>query len=163
MARTKAASDAGPIIHLNEIGCLDVLKLFDVVIPLEVESEVQNIEIVFQVKTQRLTKKEKNRAAMLIRKYGIDLGESAAIALAEHSGIKLFFTDDLDARLVAKQFNLEPHGSVGILLRAFREGLLTRKNVEKKIEELEAASSLFITHDLVRKAIREIERYEKLE
>ncbi|ATZ61392.2 MAG: hypothetical protein BME93_04765 [Methanosarcinales archaeon Met12] len=163
MARTKAVSDTGPIIHLNEIDCLDVLKLFDVVIPLEVESEVKNMGILFKVKTQRLTKKEKNRAAMLVRKYGIDLGEATAIALAEHSGIKLFFTDDLDARLVADRFNLEPHGSVGILLRAFREGILTKEEVEKKVTELETGSSLFITHDLVRETIREIERYEKLE
>ncbi|MDI6888380.1 MAG: hypothetical protein QMC78_01620 [Methanocellales archaeon] len=159
MARIKAVSNFGPLIHLHEIDCVETLKIFDVIISSKVKSELRGIEVP-GVKIQPLTEKGKNRAAMLVRKYGIELGEASAIALAEHSGIKLFLTDDLDARLVAKRLNLEPHGSMGILLRAFREGILTKKEVVKKVEELETKSSLFITHDLIKKTIKEIERYK---
>ena len=91
--------------------------------------------------------------------YELDLGEVAAIALARQEGILLFLTDDLDARLVASSLGLTVHGSVGILLRAFRENILAKDEVISKVIMLETQSSLYITRDLINYVIREIKEY----
>ncbi len=88
------------------------------------------------------------------------MGEAAAITLAQQEGISLFFTDDLVARLVALSLGLKVHGSVGILLRAFRENLLTKDDVVSKIGMLEKDSTLFITQDLINYILREINKYK---
>ena len=80
--------------------------------------------------------------------YNLDLGEVEAISLCMQEGIKLLFTDDLEARIVAKSYNIEVHGTIGILVRSFREGILTEKEVIAKLELLRTKSSLFLTKDL---------------
>jgi len=75
--------------------------------------------------------------------------------------ISLFFTDDLDARFVALSLGLTVHGSVGILLRAFRKKMLTKEGVISKVRMLETQSSLFITRDLIIFIIKEINEYRE--
>jgi len=52
-------------------------------------------------------------------------GESEAIALAAQHPGALVVLDDLRARRVARDMGLRLTGTVGVLLRAKREGLLT--------------------------------------
>ncbi|MCI4331589.1 MAG: hypothetical protein L3K19_07070, partial [Thermoplasmata archaeon] len=67
-------------------------------------------------------------------RYGVGPGESAAIALARQEGIPMLFTDDLEAREVAKELGLEPHGSLALVTRADRERLLSRSQAFECIE-----------------------------
>ena len=66
---------------------------------------------------------------------GLDLGESEAIALAEEVGAAQVLIDERAARRVAKQRHLPLIGTMGVLLLAKRQGLLTEvKGVLDKMQ-----------------------------
>lgn len=158
-----AISNTGPILHLSEINYLKALRIVkNVFVPPEVWRELKRgkiggeLEKAKFIKTVELGKRGKDLASLLVRKYALGLGEAEAIALSKERGIDLIFTDDLDARDVAKRMELKPHGSVGILLRAYREGILTRKKTIDALHKLYSDSSLYITSDLINLAVKAV-------
>lgn len=64
----------------------------------------------------------------------IDDGESEAITLALEIGADLILLDDSDAREKARLYGLEITGTIGILLRAEKEGKLS--SIKETLEEL---------------------------
>ena len=75
--------------------------------------------------------------------------------------VDYFLTDDLDARNVAIKYNLQVHGTIGIMLRAFRERIIDKKTAIEKVNELYIKSSLFITKDLVDNVIKAIGEFKR--
>ena len=157
MTKLSAVSDSGPIMHLSEIGALKILGMFNIVIPEEVLSETANIHT--NAKVLRLDQKHKDLARLLTLTDSIQLGEAEAISLALQQGVRLFFTDDLDARSVAGKYGLKAHGTVGILVKAFRKGILSESEVVSFLRLLRSKSSLFITNELVEWCIRKIRQH----
>jgi predicted nucleic acid-binding protein len=159
-----AVFDAGPLIHLNEIKHHKLLSLFTyVLITPQVYEECKNIQKTLNKNKSIITKKllpsSKDFAKYLIERYDIDLGESTAIALCKQEKITLFFTDDLEARETANTLGFEPHGTIAIILRAYRENLLTKTETRQAIEALYEQSTLFFTKDLRDWTLREIENF----
>jgi len=152
VARTSSAVfDTGPIIHLGQAECLKVLETIrKVFVPDEVARELhRNPTLPPNCSVTALNGKSKDVAKVIGDRYGLGPGESAAIALARQEGIRLLFTDDLEAREVAKEVGLEPHGTLALVTRAHREGILNRNQAFDCIERLHAESSLSLTSDLV--------------
>lgn len=161
MVKLMAVADAGSIIHSAEINCLDALRIFDkIFISPRVSKELKSLKA-SQLKLQKLDKKEKNLSAWFAVKHELDLGEAEAITLCKSRGVSLLLTDGLDARIAAEAQGIEPHGSIGIVLRAYRMGMLSKKQTIKALEELESKSTLFITHSLIQDAINAVEKYSK--
>ncbi len=163
---SRAVSNAGPLIHMAEIHSLKAFSFCEkVLIPQEVYDELRKYEHAVSgarfIAVRNLSEDSKNLVKRLSLTYELHLGEAAAITLAQQEGISLFFTDDLVARLVAISLGLKVHGSVGILLRAFRENLLTKDDVVSKVGMLEKDSTLFITRDLINNILREINEYQE--
>ncbi|MBI2449578.1 DUF3368 domain-containing protein [Candidatus Pacearchaeota archaeon] len=96
---------------------------------------------------------------ILTNQRNLDLGESHSIALLLQEKADYFLTDDLEARSVAKDYNLEVHGTIGIILRAFSKGIIEQRIAIEKINELYIKSSLFITKDLIEQIIRSINEF----
>ncbi len=163
MARKdRAVSDAGPIIHLHQITLLNkFLSTFEIYIPEEVSSEIKKHAVYVKAKKLDLKPRYKDFARMLVEKYVLGLGESEAISLALQEKIRLFFTDDLDARTAAKEYGLEAHGTVGIILRMYSNGVISKEDAKKKVYALKEKSSLFIAKELVEWIVKEIEDYKK--
>ncbi|NOZ77111.1 MAG: hypothetical protein GXO65_05455 [Euryarchaeota archaeon] len=162
---SRAVVDSGPIIHLSEIGLFRALACFDLLIPEAVYRELEKKDApgkgeISSYKMEKLSAREKELAALLVEKHEIGLGEAEAISMAKNRGINLVLTDDLDARETAKDLGLEPHGSVGIILRAFRDKKLSREETIDGLTSLAEDSSLFITRRLVGEAIGAVEKYE---
>lgn len=158
----KAASNTGPLLHLKEIELLKTLHVFkELYIPEEVKNELKrnNVNIPSHIKVIALYPKSKDVSQILINEFSLDLGEAEAIALSLQEKIKYFLTDDLDARSAASNYNIEVHGTIGIILRAFREGIIDKKTSIEKIHELYTKSSLFITKDLINEIIRAINKF----
>ena len=156
-----AVSDSGPIIHLSEINAAKAFKIVkEVLVPEEVNNETRNCNVP-RKKIMQLDDKHKDIAKFLISNYGIDLGESEAISLCMQEGIQTLFTDDLDARTIAKHYNLEVHGTVGLLVKSFSNGIFTEREVISKLELLRTKSSLFITKDLLDWSIKRIKEYSR--
>lgn len=158
----KAVSDTGPILHLTEIELIRALDIFsNVLIPQEVLNELKkyNIKVSKNIKLIPLNPEWKDTTLVLTNQQNLDLGESQAIALALQERADYFLTDDLDARSVAKDYNLEVHGTIGIILRSFREKIIDKKTAIGKINELSTKSSLFITKDLIEQIIKSVEEF----
>jgi len=160
----KAVFDTGPFLHLHESGQLVIVEIVEnKYVSREVEQELQKYAIPFN-KVQNLWVKTifpENRTIVKIlsERYDLDLGEATSMALAKQEKILLFFTDDLEARDVAKTFGLEAHGTLGLLLRAFREGELNYQEALQATDALFHRSSLFITSDLLQWIKLEIKQF----
>ena len=162
----KVISDTGPLIHLSEIDLIKALDAFkEIYIPEDVNNELKRNRIdknVFNnVKIANLGPKFKDVAEIMVNKFSLDLGEAQAIALSLQEKADYFLTDDLGARTVANAHNIEAHGTVGIILRAFREKIINKKLALEKINELYTSSSLFITRDLIDQIIKSINEFKK--
>jgi predicted nucleic acid-binding protein len=159
----KVVSNTGPILHLSEIKLSKALEIFQkILIPEEVSNELKKHKAFLPkiVSIKPLSAESKDKTKAFANEYDLDLGESQAIALALQEKADYFITDDLDAREVAKRLNLEVHGTIGIILRAFREKLIERKEAISKIKELQTSSTLYITNDLIESIIGEIENFK---
>jgi len=153
--------DAGPIIHLNQIEKLEILEIIDNRYTTKEVAEEVNKEIIEDSGTEikNLSGEAKDKAKYLSNKYNLELGESTALALCEQENTQLFLTDDLEARSTAKKLEIEPHGTVGIVVKSYSIGKITQKEAVKIIEDLNKKSSLFITSDLVKWAKKQIRNH----
>lgn len=164
----KAVFDTGPLIHLNEIRLLNILILFESIhVSEEVFKELNKnkdlygeISKIKNIILSQLKSKYKDMSKLLVEKHNIDLAESGSISLSMQEKADVFITDDLDARIIAKNLNIEVHGTVGVILRAYRENIISKETAINKIKELYEKSSLFITKDLVERIIKEIREYK---
>jgi predicted nucleic acid-binding protein len=116
-----AVSDSACLIALAKIGHLDLLfKSFGTVtIPPAVHREFgQNIDPLVVQSVQ-------NTALVRSLKTQIDEGESEAIALAMEQADVFVVLDDKRARRIVKQLGLKVIGTVGLLLRAKKKGIVS--------------------------------------
>lgn len=166
MGKIKSAVfDTGPLIHLNEINNLELLDLFEkILIPNEVLEELglqikKHIKLSKNINLKLLNAKNKNISKYILEQYNLDLGESACIALCKQENIKLFFTDDLDAREIAKSMGINVHGTLAIITRCLKEKIINKKETIKIVNELYEKSSLYLTKDLKNWIDNEINKY----
>jgi len=156
----KAISDAGPIIHLSEINKTVCFSLFSkVLVTHEVYKEVKacklqgNNEIeskVFEIVD--LVSNQKDRVEYYSLKYDVSIADATVITLAKYTDINLVLTDDLDVRDILKSQDMQPVGSIGILLRAYRERVITYDEAVEALENLLEISSLYVTSRLIENA-----------
>lgn len=124
-------SDSSPLISLAIIGKLDLLeKLYkEIVVPSAVYQEVTEKEKPFSKELRRFlsnrSKQIVNRLAVEVLISDIGIGESETIILALEEKLDLVLIDDLKARKFAKMYGLEIIGTMGILLEAKKNGLVT--------------------------------------
>ncbi|MBI4210988.1 MAG: hypothetical protein HY544_05820 [Candidatus Diapherotrites archaeon] len=148
----KAVADSGPIIHLREIGALKALGIFKIIIPPAVNEEIRGRPPKAAVNAGF----DNNLAQILQNEFELALAESQCIALAKAQSIRLFLTDGLDARTTAKEMGLEPHGTVGILLKAYRKRVFSKKETIELVKKLKTHSTRYITSDITNYTVEEI-------
>jgi predicted nucleic acid-binding protein len=152
----KAVCDAGPIIHLEEIGALYLIEDFhEILIGPAVRDEVQKKLPNLFVKigppfilSPHAFPTDQTLIAMC-RAFSLGTGESEALALMERDPTAMFLTDDSAARLVAERIGYKVHGTVGILLRSIRRNQLKPKEVLSLLNSIPPKCSLFIKPSLL--------------
>lgn len=161
---TNVVCDAGPLIHLDELDCLDLLSDFQaILLPEQVWREVEAHRpnalkrpgIVMQRVSVDLS--EYPPFLTLVRAFALDLGEQAALSLMERYPQAILFTDDAAARLAAESLGYEAHGSIGLLLRAIRRQQRTRRQVLVTLRSVPTQSSLHIRPELLQSIITQVE------
>lgn len=116
-----AVTNSTCLIGLERIQRLDILpQVFSpITIPPAVQAEVGITAPWLTVVAVQ------NQAVVATLKTQVDDGEAEAIALALESGDVFVILDDLAARRVAIQLGLKVIGTVGMLLRAKQQGIIS--------------------------------------
>lgn len=153
--KIKAVCDTGPIIHLREIGAEKALSIFSIITSPSAKEEVKMLPKKVFVENDF----DNDFASFVKNQFDLGLAESQCIALAKSKKIQLFLTDDLDARTTAKSLGLDPHGTAGVLLKAFKEKIFSKKQAIELVKKLKTHSTLYITSDLIEYILQEIEKH----
>jgi predicted nucleic acid-binding protein len=169
MVKTEPATtlicDAGPLIHLDELGILSLLSDFHpILIPPAVWGEVE---------THRPSAISQSEISLvrspppadfkvpflpLVQAFSLDAGEKEAILLMHLHSNALLITDDAAARLVAEQLGFRVHGTIGIIIRAIRRKQRSREEVISLIERIPTHSSLHIRPSLLKEILVQIRK-----
>lgn len=157
-------ADAGPLIHLGEVGRPDAFRIFEaVVVPGPILAEVAAggdpappwlAKPPFRARS--LISREERAAEAASLRYDIGVADAAVLTAGRAEGLRLVLTDDLGLRQAARLAGLEPVGSVGILLRAAAWRVLSVDTADRALRDLRERSSLFITDALVEEARRRL-------
>ena len=168
MAKTESqvvVCDAGPLIHLDELGCLDLLQdLGKILLPHEVWMEVTGHRSQLTIRdlpnsnVVEIIDDPSMRLMSLADSLDLDAGELAAIALMESISAQLFLCDDAAARLAAESLGFIVRGTIGILIRSMRTAQRTRQQIINLLRGLPDQSSLHISRRLLSKVIAEVEK-----
>lgn len=156
-------ADAGPIIHLDELDCLDLLTDFDeIVVPEAVWLEVQrhrpqameSIPALF-VRQSALTASPLVKALTPI--YTLHAGEQEALHLCVELGDCLLLTDDTAARLAAKSLGISAHGTLGLLIRSIRRQSRSKSEVLTLLNDIPLRTTLHIRPILLAEVIAQVQ------
>lgn len=139
-------SNSTPLIYLARLNRLHLLKEFftEVCIPQEVYREVvtrgkdekyPDALVVENGVKEGWIRVKKARGTKKLEEYGIDKGEAEAISLALSLKSKEILVDQSHARFAAEVMGLVPRGTLYVLLRALRKGVL---NFDEYLKDLEA-------------------------
>lgn len=154
-------ADAGPLIHLDELGCIGLLADFPTVrVPETVWAEVmhhrpQALQCT-EVRWLKCASQASRQVAALAQIYTLHTGEHEALNLCVAMPGALLLTDDTAARLAAKTLGIQAHGSLGLLIRAIRRRQLSKNQVLVLLQQIPLQSSLHIRPGLLADVIRQV-------
>ena len=156
--------DAGPLIHLDEVGCLDLLADFsEVLVPEAVWVEVLKhrpgalAHDAVTLRRVRPTAPEPPALEALALVLSLHTGEWEALRVALEHRPGLLLTDDTAARLAAGNLGIVTHGTIGILVRAIRRRQRTKPEILAVLRALPAQSTLHLKRSLLDAVIHEVE------
>lgn len=155
-----AVSDAGPLIHLDELGWLFVLESFSTVwVPPDVAEEATRhrpkwqsaapANVVIDAFSEQAWEWWKT-----INKFDqLDKGERTALALWRSHQDAILLCDDLQARMLAQDFKIPLMGTLGLILRAAQAGLRSVAEVRTILNDLPKRSTLHLKPALLQKVL----------
>lgn len=158
--------DAGPLIHLDEVSCLDLLADFsDVLVPESVWIEVERHRPIAlnhpTLTLQRVspTTPESPALKALAQVLSLHQGELQALHVALENRPGHLLSDDTAARLAAGHLGITTHGTIGILLRAIRRNQRTRAEILTTLKSLTIRSTLHLKRSLLDAIVFEVENH----
>jgi predicted nucleic acid-binding protein len=148
-------SNSSPIIHLTKIGKLNLLeRLYGrILVPekvyLECTDSVHYREEVAVISNSAWIERHMIEDTKLFRLLysEIDAGEAEALVLALEQKADLVLLDDQEARIKARKLALPVTGTLGVLLKAKNEGMVS--SLKADIQNLQA-SGFWISQELVK-------------
>ncbi|MHA1862441.1 MAG: DUF3368 domain-containing protein [Candidatus Thorarchaeota archaeon] len=164
-----AIVNSSPLIYLGKLGLLSLLEqLFDQVLTVFIvkeevlDSSAPEYPLLHSAFTKWLIVSDvpKSSLATKLGEMGLHQGETDALALAYHTkeqkSDSVIIIDDLAARDVARALGLRLTGTIGIILRATKEGLLSKNESLTKINFLVGQTSFRISTTLYSRIISEL-------
>lgn len=142
-------SDTTPIISLLKINRLDLLeKLFgEVLIPKSVyeelttdkrfEEEAKTVKNTPYIISVSVSNPEAVR--ILRMATGLDQGESEAIVLTDELKADLLLMDEAKGRMISGQMGLTIMGTIGLLIGAYEDKIITSEEIRMCIDNLQRA------------------------
>jgi len=162
--RASAVLDTGPIVHLDELGCLDLLSDFgERLVAGAVREEADRLRPGWQARMAPIVPVapvDVGSILPVVEAFNLDRGEAEAIAVAlRQRAACVLLCDDAAARLAAEQLGLRVHGTLGVLLRSLRLGVRSKAQVLDVLDSVPSRSSLFVRRSLLEAVRAEVERW----
>ena len=150
--------DAGPLIHLDELGALNLLfALGQIFIPESVayEAEKHRRGITTKLEAHVVAEAEtlSRNLGELIRRFHLGAGEIAALAWVEAFGADLFVSDDTAARDAAGVLGYASTGTLGVIINAAAEDVISNADAVELLRNVPIRTTLFTTPALLEKVI----------
>ncbi len=166
---TSAVSDSGPLTHLWQIGQWQAFRTFKALyvsapvarelalhVPLMQMRALAGYELSIEAVSEQEIAVARQALPAYLTLHEADL---ATLALARRQTPDLVLTDDLATRQAVEAQGQTPMGSVGVLLRAYKAGLLDRAALDQAIDNLFIHSTLYLSPSFksyVRRLIAEL-------
>ena len=160
-----AVVDAGPLIHLFEIGCLQFLNRFEALyLPDAVWGETvgrgrlseADMAVLDDIQRPPIKAPEVEQFIREKKLYALHSGDQECLFVCLEQRIPILLTDDMALRTAARRFNITPVGSLGIVVAAFKGGEVSLEKAERCITDLYDVSSLFVTRTIAELAIEQL-------
>jgi len=135
----KAVLNASPLIYLGKKRKTSLLRLVfeKILVPIEVKKEIMKLyespeatqlRDAIQEGWVEVGRPSENKKRQISKLFGeIDEGEAAVIALALEGHGESVIIDDTEARVAAEYFKLKVHGTLYIILEAYRRNIFESK------------------------------------
>lgn len=138
-----AVCNASPLIFLAKIKRLDLLNIYSLLVPSQVETEIlkglrrkkEDAVLIIDYMHQRSIKPAKATLLKDLPNF-LGIGERAVISLAVKEKIERVLIDEAKARTVARFKGLKPKGTLGILWDSYKAGRIEKKHLENLTLEL---------------------------
>ncbi len=143
-------SNTSPLIFLAKVEALRLLpQCFDrIMVPHAVVKELGNFSLPSYIQPAMISPIGKAFVKGAIGR--LHAGELEVIVLAQEAHADWVLMDDLLARQKAQRFGLKPMGTVGVLLLAQQRGLVSKTDVEKKLDELIGHHGFYLSANLLK-------------
>ncbi len=160
-------SDASPLLLLAKIRKLSLLKELysEIIIPSQVRDEVlkysdnASLLIASEIKNGWIKPADveiSTKVYEIGEKLGLHKGERYALSVAMKLNIKEILADDKLARMAARILGLRAIGCLGIVMRAYETGIITRNDAIASIQKLVKAG-LWISPEVLAEVFSSIE------
>jgi predicted nucleic acid-binding protein len=158
MAATEivAVLDAGPLIHLDELGRLILLNDFkELLVPKAVLDEtlkhrpglrLAELSIVEVISEPPPLPADMRKMA---DELALHAGERAALAVLKARGGHFLLSDDSAARTVALAVGFQTHGTIGLILRSRRRGKISKAEMLQLLRELPTRTTLHLRKEFL--------------
>lgn len=170
MNSTTVISNAGPLIVLAKLNRLDLLAALygQVQIPRAVYTEVVTQGLArgaSDALTIRLFWQQQNWPVIEIPPEVLEVyqppvtihpGERAVLTLAQTLPASLVLLDDEVARTEARRLKLHVRGSLGTLVQAYRQNLLSRSQLELLLQEISLRPDIWISTKLCQQILNSL-------
>ncbi len=169
-----AVADTGPPLHLAEIGEEGQLNIFGLVIISEqVKTELKQRDVFDHIATmlgnhlvvESVTHSELDAQRVALSRFDVHQTDLSVAALAVRIAPELVLTDDLELRKGLEVQGCLVVGSIGVLIRAFKAGRLTKSELQTCLDQLFDGSTLYLSKGFrtyVQKLLDNITRQESI-
>ena len=167
---SRAITDTGPPLHLNQIGYLQLFNIFEkIVISTQVKKELQKFgiwsffkkEIALLLQEEAVTDSELSMEQDGHKKFILHTADLSVLILTRRIKDTLTLTDDLALRRAIEAFGRVVVGSVGIVIRGYKERRLSMAELRKCLDLLFDDSSLYLSRPFFDRVLKLIEKLDK--
>lgn len=165
-------SNAGPLIALAKLNRLELLEMLylQVQIPRAVYTEVVTqglrygasdallIKAFWQDRGWPIIGVPANQLANYTPAVILNRGETELLVLAQSVQSPLVLIDDEIARSEARRLQLRVHGTLGVLVQAYQQGLLSFPQVKLLFQEIGARTDIWIAAKLCQQVLNSLPR-----
>lgn len=150
---TLVVADTGPLLHLHEVGALELLQNLGSVYVTPVvltefqihAPEFQGIVLPAWFVCARVSPAATTRASGWLESRILHPGEAEALAFAGEIQADLFLTDDSAAREMGESMGMQVRGSLGVVLYSAVSGSIDFNQCRKILDDLENHSTLWMS------------------